>query len=220
MTTASWVEAPGAARDATCAGALHNMSSPPRSLAEIRPIRAGAHAAGERRGRGGPPESPTGGPSARLFARVHLPGLLFDGRSHEFVGTDPLTGLRGGTPWLAEALALLRTGRATGKARDAALAQCEALPFDAAHAEFLERVAALGDQGLPALLLARRPASGVVVPASARVAPRVALRLLVGTAGGLFVRARAPSAEHFLSGLPGAAAPWEAAFDYYVQEDA
>lgn len=220
MTAASCVEAPGAARDATCAGALHNMSSPPRSLTEIRPLRTGGRAERVRRGWGGQPVSRTGGPSARLFARVHLPGLLFDGRSHEYVGTDPLTGLRGGTPWLSEALALLRTGRATGKARNAAQAQCEALPFDAAHAEFLERVAALGDQGLPPLLLARRPASGVCVPASARVAPRVAMRLLVGTAGGLFVRARAPSAEHFLTGLPGAAAPWEAAFDYYLQEEA
>ena len=47
------------------------------------------------------------------------------------------------------------------------------------------------------------------------LAPRAALRLLAGTAGGLFVRSRAPSAGLFLSGAPGSFVD-ATDFDYYL----
>jgi hypothetical protein len=190
------------------------MSSPPRSLAQVRPMRAGAGSHDLRRARSGQLVSVTDGPSARFFARVHLPGLLHDGRSHVCVGTDIARGVGGGTPDLADALGTLRTGRKTGARLATVRAACAALTFEQLHAEFLERVAALGDLGLPPLLLARRIAGDALAPV--HVEPAVAIRLLAGTAGGVFVRARAPSAEHFLSGLPGAQVPWAAAFDYYL----
>ena len=194
--------------------ALHNMSAPPRSTAEIRPLRAGPADARVRRDRGGLPGSLSSGPSGRFFARVHLPGLLADGRSHVPRGTDIARGVIAGAPDLIDAVAMLRTGRKTDKALAAARADCAALPFAALHDEFLVRVAAQCDQDLPPVLLARpmNPSAPVLCV----VAPAVALRLLAGTAGGLFVRARAPSAEHFLCGLPGAGVPWAAAFDYYL----
>lgn len=202
-----------AAREPGPLHALHNMSAPPRSSALIRPLRG---APGERRvphGRGGAPTSFSCGPSARFFARVHLVGLLADGRSHLPRGADIARGLLEGTPDLADAVAMLRTGRKTGRALEAASRACAALPFAALHAEFLERVAALGDAGLPPLLLARP--MNHAAPVLRTVEPAVAIRLLAGTAGGLFVRSRAPSAEHLLCGLPGAQVPWAAAFDYF-----
>lgn len=200
--------------DADRAPALHNMSAPPRSTAEIRPMRAGRDEANVPRGRNGQSGSLSSGPSGTFFARVHLVGLLADGRSHLPRGTDIVRGLDGGTPDLADAVAMLRTRRATGEALAAASRDCAALPFAQLHAEFLERVAALGDAGLPPVLLARP--INTSAPVLRTIEPEAALRLLAGTAGGLFVRSRPPSAEHFLSGLPGAAVPWEAAFDYYA----
>ncbi len=194
--------------------AVHNMSSPPRSTAEIRPMHPGASIGWTPRGWGGLPRSLASGPSGRFFARVDLPGLLADGRSHVPRGTDIGRGLQGGTPDLADAVAMLRTGRKTGKALAAARADCKALPFPELHAEFLERVAARCDEDLPPVLLARP--MNTCAPVLRIVEPAVAIRLLAGTAGGLFVRARQPSAEHFLYGLPGAAVPWAAAFDYYL----
>jgi hypothetical protein len=203
----------GRVRDAGPLPALHNMSAPPRSTAEIRPMRPGPRNGQVPRGWGGHPASLSSGPSGTFFARVHLVGLLADGRSHVARGADIARGVLGGTPDLADAVAMLRTGRKTGKALAAASRDCAALPFATLHAEFLERVASLGDAGLPPLLLARP--MNASAPVLRTVAPAVAIRLLAGTAGGLFVRSRAPSADHFLSGLPGAAVPWEAAFDYY-----
>ena len=199
------------------AAALHNMSAPPRSHAQIRPLRAGASAPSSIDAEGGgTPATVVSGPSGRFFARVRLTGLLYEGRSHRHVGVDPLSGLFGGTPDLVDALALLRAGCATGSAHAAARKTCEALPFARLHAEFLDRVGALGDQGLPALLLARRAANDLAAPV--RIEPAVAFRLLVGTAGGVFVRSRAPSAEHFLFGIAGAACTSDVAFDYYLPE--
>ncbi len=199
--------------DAGPVPALHNMSAPPRSTAEIRPMRTGPGNGHVPRNWGGLPRSMSWGPSARFFARVNLPGLLADGRSHVPRGTDIARGLFGGTPDLADAVAMLRTGRKTGKALAAARAECAAVPFTQLHDEFLERMATLGDAGLPTMLLAR-PLS-CDAPVLRTVEPAVALRLLAGTAGGLFVRGRAPSAELFLCGLPGAGVPWDASFDYY-----
>ncbi len=193
---------------------LHNMSGPPRSTAEIRPLRVGWKRTSILRGWGGCPASIPFGPSGTFFARVHLVGLLVDGRSHVARGSGLMRGAGRETPDLVDALGMLRTGRKTGKALAADRIECERRPFAELHAEFLDRVAALGDLDLPPLLLARTlDCSNAALRA---VEPAVAIRLLAGTAGGIFVHARAPSAEHFLSGLPGAAVPWEAAFDYYL----
>ena len=68
---------------------LHNMSAPPRSTVDVRPLRAIGKARGRsasglgdagRQGRAGAKGRT---PSGEFFARVCLVGLLHDGRAHE-----------------------------------------------------------------------------------------------------------------------------------------
>ena len=199
----------------TAHGAIHNMSVPPRSVAEIRPLRPAAHGPtpGAIRDSGAVRE-PDAAVTAGFFARVFLSGVLYGGRSTRYVGQDIALCLDPQPQQLWEVVAMLRTGRRRGKALAAATLEASTRPFAQLHDEFLTRIAALGDLGLPSLLLARPIAREVVVPRG--VPPKVAIRLLAGTAGGLFVRQRAPSAGHFLAGLPGAHVPWDTGFDYYL----
>jgi hypothetical protein len=204
---------PGEPRRAT---ALHNMSIVPRSVVDLRPLRQG-EGTGSRtpRGRHGRPGAFASGPSGELFARVHLVGLLCDGRAHEPCGRDIARGVGGGPPTdLLDAVALLRTRRTTRESLDAARRACQELTTAALHDEFLDRVAALGDMGLPPLLLARPVRPGARA-ACRPLAPLAALRLLAGTAGGVFVRARTPSAGLFLGGAPGVFVD-ATDFDYYL----
>jgi hypothetical protein len=199
-----------------CASALHNMSAPPRSVVDLRPLRAsGEPGARPPRRRNGHPAAWPSGPSGALFARVHLVGLLCDGRAHQPCGRDIARGLHGGPPAdLLDAVALLRAGSVTRERIEAERRACEGRSAAALHDEFLDRVAALGDLDLPPLLLARPVKPGARADCRP-LAPRAALRLLAGTAGGLFVRSRAPSAGLFLSGAPGSFVD-ATDFDYYL----
>ena len=154
------------------------------------------------------------GPSGRLFARVHLVGLLASGNSHVCMGADIAHGLTGLPHDLIGAVAMLRTGRKTGKALAAAAEACARMPVVDLIDEFVVRVGALGDRGLPALLIARPldPAASV----TCRIDHLTALRLLAGTSGGVFVRSRAPSAANFLSGLPGVDRCFAVAYDFHL----
>ncbi len=197
------------------AAVLHNMSAPPRSVVDLRPLRASDPGARVPPRRNGHPGAFASGPSGALFARVHLVGLLCDGRAHVPCGRDIARGMPGGPPTdLVDAVALLRAGGFARERIEAERRACETLATAALHDEFLDRVAELGDAGLPPLLLARPVKPGARVDCRP-VAPLAALRLLAGTAGGLFVRSRAPSAGVFLGGAPGA---WVDAtdFDYYL----
>lgn len=199
-----------------CATALHNMSIMPHSVVDLRPLRQG-DGPGSRtpRGHHGHPGAFASGPSGELFARVHLVGLLCDGRAHEPCGRDIARGMGGGVPTdLLDAVALLRAGTVTRERIEAERRACETLSTAALHDEFLDRVAALGDMGLPPLLLAR-PIKPGARAACRPLAPLAALRLLAGTAGGLFVRSRAPSAGLLLGGAPGAFVD-ATDFDYYL----
>ena len=204
------------------AGLLHNMSAPPRSIVVVNPLRPVA----PRHGKGEPPSAgaaPRATPSARHFARVCLVSLLGGGEPHEPMGRDIARGVHrgarpphGGAHDLANAVALLRAGAARGAAYAAQRKECERLPLHALHDEFLERVAALGDMGLPPLLLARPMNADSPAPAGSSLSPLpplAALRLLAGTAGGLFLRDRAPGVSLFLTELAGHAET--TSFDYY-----
>jgi len=220
------------------AGLLHNMSAPPRSIVVVNPLRP----ATPRRRKGEPPRAgpaPRATPSARHFARVCLVSVLGGGETHEPMGRDIARYVVRGEPFphggahdLVDAVALLRAGEPAGPANAAQREACERLPLRALHDEFLDRVAALGDMGLPPLLLARPADFRLPAPATSSLPslssppsrslpssplplpPLAALRLLAGTAGGLFLRGRAPSASLFLTGLPGGE-PDCASFDYY-----
>lgn len=181
------------------APALHNMSAPPRSTATVRPLRTdGPDSPLPPRGRGGPATS-AAGPSGAFFARLHLVGLLSQGDAHVVTGADIARGGDGLPRDLIDAVAMLRTGRKTGKARAAAAEACARLPVDALLDEFVTRVTALGDRDLPPLLIARPMDPAASVPADCRLDPLTALRLLAGTAGGLFLRARTPSGSLLLA---------------------
>lgn len=203
-----------APRTGESACVLHNMSAPPRSVSRVRPLRSDGSADTVAGAGGDAGRAFAGGPSSRFFARVHLVGLLSRGDSHACVGVDLGRRVPGLPCDLIDAVALLRTGRKTGKARAAAAEACERIPVPELIDEFVGRVAALGDRGLPPLLFARPLDSAS--PAPPRIDPLTALRLLAGTAGGVFVRARAPSAAHFLAGLPGAEGASRAEFDYHL----
>lgn len=210
---ASRAAPPGEPRGAT---ALHNMSIMPRSVVDLRPLRQGDDPGSRTpRGRHGHPGAFASGPSGELFARVHLVGLLCDGRAHEPCGRDIARGLCGGPPTdLIDAVALLRAGVATRERIEAERRACEALSAPTLHDEFLDRITALGGMDLPPLLLARPIRPGARA-ACRPLAPLAALRLLAGTAGGLFVRSRAPSPGLFLGGAPGAFVD-ATDFDYYL----
>jgi hypothetical protein len=210
-------------REPARAGALHNMSAPPRSIVELRPLRAGAGAASTaaRAARDGEPAGVGHGPSARFFARVCVVGLLCDGDSRQLRGRDIADFIvPGSVPDLDAALAVLRVGRlkpwyARGrvtrlmKAQDAARAMPLAARMDALD----DRLAALDAAGLPPLLFAREPDLSIEAPPA--LAPLRAMRVLAGTSGGLFVRARRPAAGVFLTGAPGAVGI-ATAFDYWL----
>lgn len=184
------------------AGALHNMSAPPRSTVNLRPLRLSpAPIEGTR-------AIPGRGPSGRFFARVHLVGLLCDGRSHVPRGRDIARSFDGAPNDLVDAVAILRTRQAGGARVSQARLACAEMPLTVLHDEFLDRVAALGDLGLPALLLARP--TNLAVPTPRKLPPLAALRLIAGTAGGLFLRTRSPSGAHLLGSAIGAS------FDYYL----
>lgn len=205
------------------AGLLHNMSAPPRSIVVVNPLRPAAP-----RGRKGEPPragpAPRGTPTARHFARVCLVSVLGGGETHEPMGRDIARSIvrgephpHGGAHDLVDAVALLRAGEPAGPANAAQCEACERLPLSALHDEFLDRVVALGDMGLPPLLLARPADFRLPAPAASSplpLPPLAALRLLAGTAGGLFLRNRAPGASLFLTGLPGGE-PDCTSFDYY-----
>lgn len=187
-------------RTQDAAPALHNMSAPPRSTATVRPLRAdGPDSPLSHRGRGGP-ATPASGPSGAFFARLHLVGLLSQGDAHVMMGADIARGVDGLPHDLIDAVAMLRNGRKTGKARAAATEACARLPVDVLLDEFVTRVAALGDRDLPPLLIARPMDPATPVPAGCRLDHLSALRLLAGTAGGLFLRARTPSGALLLCG--------------------
>lgn len=202
------------------AGLLHNMSAPPRSIVVVNPLRPAApiHGKGELPRTGAVPRAT---PSARHFARVCLVSLLGGGAPHEPMGRDIARGVNrrarlphGGAHDLANAVALLRAGEARGAAYAAQRDECERLPLHALHDEFLERAAALGDMGLPPLLLARPVNAELPAPVSSLpLPPLAALRLLAGTAGGLFLRDRAPGVSLFLTELASHTEP--TSFDYY-----
>lgn len=203
-----------AAEGREAGGVLNNMSAPPRSTARVRPLRSDGRNGQVPRGWGGQQASFPDGPSGRLFARVHLVGLLSEGNSHVCVSRGIVSGAAGLPHDLIDALAMLRTGRKTGKARAAAAEDCARMPVADLLDEFCARIAALGDRDLPPLLIARPLDPAAPVPR--RIDPLTALRLLAGTAGGVFLRVRAPSALHFMAGLPGAVWHEEAAFDFYL----
>lgn len=214
------------------AGLLHNMSAPPRSIVVVNPLRPAA----PRRRKGEPPRAgpaPRATPTARHFARVCLVSVLCGGETHEPMGRDIARYVVRGEPYphggahdLVDAVALLRAGEPAGPANAAQREACERLPLHALHDEFLDRVAALGDMGLPPLLLARPADFRLPAPAASSppsqsspsspvpLPPLAALRLLAGTAGGLFLRGGAPGASLFLTGLPGGE-PDCTSFDYY-----
>lgn len=182
------------------APALHNMSAPPRSTAMVRPLRADdPDGLPPRRGRGGRGACARG-PSGTFFARLHLVGLLGQGDAHVSLGADIVRGIDGLPHDLIDAVAMLRTGHKTGKALVRAAEACARLPVDVLLDEFVTRVTALGDRDLPPLLIARPMDPATSVPPDCRLDHLTALRLLAGTAGGLFLRVRAPSGALLLSG--------------------
>lgn len=100
-------------------------------------------------------------PRMRHFARVCLTGLLHDGNSHEPCGRDIARYVGNLAPDLIDAIAPLRTGRITGQRFDAMRHQRADVPLDAVRAEFAACTAALGDMGLPPLLVMRSRGSQV-----------------------------------------------------------
>lgn len=100
-------------------------------------------------------------PRMRHFARVCLTGLLHDGKSHEPCGRDIARYVGNAAPDRIDAIALLRTGKVTGKRFDAMRRQRADMPLEALCAEFAARTAALGDMRLPLLLVMRSPGSQV-----------------------------------------------------------
>jgi hypothetical protein len=179
------------------------MSAPPRSFTELRPLRRALHGRPDAAGRRAAP-----GPTATLFARVDLVGLLADGRAHAPRARDPATGIDGEWSDLAEVVALLRTLAIGGPPLRAAQSECLGWPFERLHEEFLARVPAISVAKLPPLLLARPLSPNQRT--RRRVTPVTAVRLLAGTTGGLFIRSRAPSAAVFLD------VGSRASFDYYL----
>ena len=155
----------------------------------------------------------------RHFARVCVVGLLCDGQSHEPRGGDIARFVGGVAPYLIDAVALLRTGAVSGPRLEAARRQCAELSAAALLAEFRMRVAALGDMGLPPLLVAHRLDVGKPARPESPLPPLVALRVLAGTAGGLFLRAREPGPAQFMQGLPGGCPDGLSSFDYWLAED-
>jgi hypothetical protein len=208
-------------REPAHAGALHNMSAPPRSIVELRPLRAGASSTAPRAVGGGEPADVGHGPSARFFARVCMAGLLCDGDSRVPRGRDIAEGMApGSVPDLDCALAVLRVGRfgpwyARGRVTRLAKAQAaaRAMPLAARMDALDDGLAALDAAGLPPLLFAREPDLSIEAPPA--LAPLQAMRVLAGTSGGLFVRARRPGVAAFLTGAPGAAGI-ATAFDYWL----
>jgi hypothetical protein len=219
--------APSTAPDRVAAPALlHNMSAPPRSHVELRPLRTGTDR--PRRppvGVGGEPPSVAEGPSARLFARVCLVGLLSDGEASQPRGRDIVRGIDNMPHDLIDAVAALRCGRfrvwhcdgVDSYQRDPVLhaeqRQCQTLPASALHDELIDRLAAIDAGPLPPLLIARQMDLSIDAPPD--TGPMLALRLLAGTTGNLFVRARAVGAGAFLCGLPGSAGI-ACQFDYWL----
>jgi len=203
--------------------ALHNMSAPPRSTVDVRPL----HATGKARGRSASGLGDAGRqgragakgrtPSGEFFARICLVGLLHDGRAHELCGRDIARSVWREPDELIDAVAMLRTNGEHGARFKAERLAVRELSPTALHNEFLERVAALGPMDLPPLLLGRSIPQGGAVPVQRPSEQLVALRLLAGTAGGLFLRVRAPSVGHFLFGTPGASLGVnDTTFDYYL----
>jgi hypothetical protein len=197
------------------------MSAPPRSVVDLRPLRDSG-ASGILRPSSAPPahgrrdRDVTRGPSARLYARVCLVGLLATGAAHRPLGRDIADGLRDGPADLVRTLTLLLDGDGRKSGVDEPDAHqrpplSEWTP-DELHDALLDRLNALGDLDLPPLLIARRIDIALRAP---RIAPRKALRLLAGTAGNLFVRARSAGTGAFLTGLPGAAGV-ACQFDYWL----
>jgi hypothetical protein len=183
------------------AGMLHNMSAPPRTRIVLQPL--------------GPPAAH---PTARMFARVCLHGLLWNGRSDRAAARDIRQGLIKGVPIdLVETVAALRCrrirpGYQRTVAYGAALRTVEAMPLDAVHDELLERLAMIDASPLPPVLLAREIDVRLAAPPC--LAPMLALRLLAGTTGGLFIRDRRPGTGPFLSlAAGGPAVPYQ--FDYW-----
>jgi hypothetical protein len=207
--------------------ALHNMSAPPRSVVDVRALRAKGDSVarpaddGTTPGSKGRPKAAARMPSGRFFARVHLVGLLHDGRAHEPCGRDIARSVDGRPYDLVEALLMLRRDGAAARYDDPELATLLDAPIATLHDEFVDRIRALGPMDLPPLLLARpRPQDGDA-PAHRPLEPLVALRLLAGTAGGLFLRGRTPSVGLFLFGTPGAGLGVnDTSFDYYLPQGA
>jgi hypothetical protein len=212
--------------DQGLSSALHNMSAPPRSRVDLRPLGVARvesvsvledDARGRRRIRR--ETSVLARPSARLFARVCLSGLLSDGRSDRAQARDIGQGLIQGVPIdLHATVAALRCGRIRRGYRQmkryaAELRAVESMPIGAVHDELLERLAAIDASALPPVLLAREIDMAMVVPPC--VHPMLALRLLAGTAGNLFIRDRRPGTGPFLSLAGGGpAVPYQ--FDYWL----
>jgi hypothetical protein len=220
------VTAPSTETDRGAAVLLHNMSAPPRSHVELRPLRSGpVHSRHTPTGAGGEPTSVADGPSARLFARVCLVGLLSDGEASSPRGRDIARGIDGSPADLIEAVAALRCGRfrlwhcdgiddcRRDPVLDAEQRRCRTLPASALHDELIDRLAAIDAGPLPPLLIARQMDLSIDAPPD--VGPLLALRLLAGTTGNLFIRARAVGAGAFLCGLPGSAGI-ACQFDYWL----
>lgn len=207
--------------------ALHNMSAPPRSVVDVRVLRGKRDSVARPTDHDAAPVGRTHElaaarmPSGSFFARVHLVGLLHDGRAHEPCGRDIALSVDPRPHELVDALLMLRRDGATARYGDPEVAAMLDLPIATLHDEFVERIRALGPMDLPPLLLARpRPQDGDA-PAHRPLEPLVALRLLAGTAGGLFLRARTPSVGLFLFGTPGCALGVnDTSFDYYLPQGA
>jgi len=207
----------------SAASALHNMSAPPRSVVDVRALRPVGNArspwssdldeAAEHDRAGAKGHLPSGA----FFARVCLVGLLHDGRAHELCGRDIARSMDREPHELVDAVAMLRTDGEHGARLEPKRRAVRELSPTALHDEFLERVAALGPMDLPPLLLARSVPQDGAEPVQRAIEPLVALRLLAGTAGGLFLRARTPSVGLFLFGTPGASlGANDTTFDYYL----
>lgn len=201
--------------------AIHNMSVPPRSIVDVRPMgnpkkNAGAEPRLDTDGAPLREKAGASATSARHLARVCLVGLFYDGQSHLPCGRDIAKLVDGLAHELADAVALLRLGTVEGEPFAAMGASCLKLPVPELLDEFLDRVAALGLMDLPPLLLATRFDADAPAPPGSPLPPLKVLRLLAGTAGGLFLRDRRPSASLFLTGLPGGADESHGSFDYYL----